>query len=248
MPKRNCATSSAACACGAGGLDRLSFAFSIEDALRGRDLYPELRERLRALRPDQSLLTRRLCDVFGLLCMNSEPHAGEFVGFGAETQGLTGYDFDAHLRQAAADSAEMDAVIAGAIAPAYTVVRTSGHRAIPLLATHANDVSFGDIAVNVPNDGLINGLPADAVVCVPASIDPGGIRGVKIPDLPDGVIALLRREVDISRLAVESALTGDRALALQALLLDPHVHSYAQATHLLDELLLAQRAYLPRFA
>jgi alpha-galactosidase len=233
---------------GAGGIDRLSFAFSVEDALRGRDLYPELRERLRALRPDQALLTRRLCDVFGVLCMNSEAHVGEFLGFGAETQGLAGFDFDAHLRQAAADNAAMDAVIDGQIAPAYTVVRTSGYRAIPLLATHANDVAFGDAAVNVPNDGLITGLAADAIVCVPASIDPGGIRGVPIPPLPEGLLALLRREVDISRLAVEAALSGDRATALQALLLDPHVHSYAQATHLLDDLLLAQRAHLPRFA
>lgn len=232
----------------AAGLDRITFALGIRDALHGRNLYPELRERLAARRPDATLLSRRLCDAFELWPMSGDRHVGEFVGFGAETQPLSGYDFDAHARRAAADVAEMDAVIAGTIAPAYAVVRTSGHRAIQLIGAHANDVSHGEMLVNVPNAGLIDGLPQDAIVNVPGRVDPSGISGEAVGALPDGLTALLRREIDIQGLAIEAALTGDRAIALQALLLDPHIHSHAQATHLLDALLLAQRAYLPRFA
>jgi len=46
---------------------------------------------------------------------------------------------------------------------------------------------------------------------------------------------------------VEAGVKGDRNAALQALLLDPTVHSYAQAKYMLDELLHAQERYLPQF-
>jgi alpha-galactosidase/6-phospho-beta-glucosidase family protein len=58
----------------------------------------------------------------------------------------------------------------------------------------------------------------------------------------------MRREIDIQELVVEAAVSGDRKAALQALLLDPHIHSYAQAEHLLDDLLRAHARYLPQFA
>jgi alpha-galactosidase/6-phospho-beta-glucosidase family protein len=49
-------------------------------------------------------------------------------------------------------------------------------------------------------------------------------------------------------LTVDAALTGDRALALQALLADPLVPSVETAAALLDEALQTHEAYLPQFA
>ena len=46
---------------------------------------------------------------------------------------------------------------------------------------------------------------------------------------------------------VEAGVHGDRAAALQALLLNPHIASAQQAQAILDELLAAQRDYLPQF-
>jgi alpha-galactosidase/6-phospho-beta-glucosidase family protein len=59
--------------------------------------------------------------------------------------------------------------------------------------------------------------------------------------------AIMRREVEIQELVVQAGVHGDRNAALQALMLDPHIHSYAQATHLLDDLLKAHAKYLPQF-
>ena len=48
-------------------------------------------------------------------------------------------------------------------------------------------------------------------------------------------------------LAIEAALSGDRQVALRALIANPLVADYDVAAPLLDALLEANRAYLPRF-
>jgi 6-phospho-beta-glucosidase len=47
--------------------------------------------------------------------------------------------------------------------------------------------------------------------------------------------------------AVEAGVTGSRETALKALLTHPLVPSYSVAKAMLDELLSANRAYLPQF-
>jgi alpha-galactosidase len=58
---------------------------------------------------------------------------------------------------------------------------------------------------------------------------------------------MVSREIEIQELAVEAALSGSRALALQALLIDPVVHSAAAAESFLDDVLREHARYLPAF-
>jgi alpha-galactosidase len=58
----------------------------------------------------------------------------------------------------------------------------------------------------------------------------------------------VERELEIQELAVAAAVEGSRALALQALLVDPLVHDARAAEAFLDGVLTRHRAYLPRFA
>jgi alpha-galactosidase len=53
--------------------------------------------------------------------------------------------------------------------------------------------------------------------------------------------------VAVQKLAVEAAISGSRELALQALLIDPVVHSLSAAEAFLDDILAAHRRYLPAF-
>jgi len=46
---------------------------------------------------------------------------------------------------------------------------------------------------------------------------------------------------------VEAGVHGDRNAALEALLLDPVVHSISQAEAILDELLEVHKEFLPQF-
>ena len=169
------------------------------------------------------------------------------MGFAGDTQPLSGYDFAAHAARHAARWQHVRAVADGALPVAPGDVHPSGQRAIPIIAAIMHGLSQTELAVNLPNAGLIDNLPADAIVEVPATVNASGLHGMAAGALPRGLAAMMRREVDIQQLTVAAAVNGDRKLALQALLLDPTVRSYAQATHMLDELLDAQRAYLPQF-
>ena len=62
--------------------------------------------------------------------------------------------------------------------------------------------------------------------------------------LPKGIAGLLRNQVATIDLTVEAVLTGSREIALQALLVDPVVHSVRAATQTLDTMLQLQARYL----
>lgn len=228
----------------AAGLNHFTFALDIRDRETGEDLYPLVRERIARMPADFELMTRRLLDAFGLLCVTGDGHAGEYVGYAADTIALSGFDFDTYLKRGIGQRAELDDIIAGR-RPAAPVL--SGERAIPILTTLAAGGSRHELSVNLPNRGCIGNLSADAIVEVPGLVAGGRVYGAQVGDLPRGIAAMLAQQVEIQELVVEAAVTGSRKAALQALLLDPVIHSHAQAEHTLDDLLRAHAAYLPQF-
>ena len=102
--------------------------------------------------------------------------------------------------------------------------------------------------LNIPNQGYIPNLPDGAIVEVPGIISSFGFQGMAFPPLPQGIAALCRRELELSSLVVDAAVSGDRQLALQALLLDPMVTDIDTARAILDDLLTEFSQYLPQFA
>lgn len=228
----------------AAGINHFTFALDIRDRLTGEDLYPALRAGIAKMPVEFELMSRRLLDTFGLFCATGDGHAGEYVGYAADTIPLTGFDFDAYIQRGKTLRARLAAVVAGTAPPAPA---PSGERAIPIIAALANGGSQHELSVNIPNRGCIGNLSDDAIVEVPGLVAGGRVLGVQVGDLPRGIAAMLSQQVEIQELVVEAAVTGSRTLALQALLLDPVIHSYAQAEHTLDDLLAAQAAYLPAF-
>jgi alpha-galactosidase len=106
-------------------------------------------------------------------------------------------------------------------------------------------------AVIVPNHGAIPNLPFDVGVEISAVVGGNGIHPIHVGPLPEPVAAVLRRHVDYYKLIVEAGLSGDRKLALDALLLDPvtsAVLTLPETGRLLDEMMEAEAAFLPQFA
>ena len=104
---------------------------------------------------------------------------------------------------------------------------------------------------NVRNTGLIRNLPQDACVEVPCLVDKAGVQPTVIGDLPPQCAALDRTFLNVVELAVRGALEGRRDHVLQAVLLDPNAAgtlSVAQTGAMVDELLAAHAAALPRRA
>ncbi len=78
-------------------------------------------------------------------------------------------------------------------------------------------------------------------------VDGRGVHGISVGPLPEGIAGILAARVRQQELTVDAALTGDRMLALQALLADPLVPSVETATDMLEEALTTHAAFLPRF-
>jgi 6-phospho-beta-glucosidase len=106
----------------------------------------------------------------------------------------------------------------------------------------------GDVqVVDVRNDGALPDLPDDAVVEVPAIIDRDGAHPVRLAPLPTEVVGLVQDAKAYERLAARAAISGDRRIALLALLANPLVGRWGMAEALLAALLDANKAHLPRF-
>jgi 6-phospho-beta-glucosidase len=107
----------------------------------------------------------------------------------------------------------------------------------------------GDVhVVNVRNGGAIPNLAVDDVVEVAARIDADGAHPLPVAPLAPEMLGLVQQAKAYERLAIAAATTGDRTLALKALLANPLVPDYPAAADLLDAILQADAQHLPRFA
>ena len=107
---------------------------------------------------------------------------------------------------------------------------------------------LGDVqVVDVRNEGATPGLPDDAVVEVSATIDRDGAHPLPVAPLDPDMLDLVERAKAYERLAIRAAITGDRSIALDALVANPLVGDASVAGPLLDALLEANRQHLPRF-
>jgi len=107
----------------------------------------------------------------------------------------------------------------------------------------------GDVqVVNVRNGDAMPDLAADDVVEVPARIERDGAHPIPQPPMPPAMRELVRTIKAFERLAIRAALSGERADVRAALESHPLVGGrIGDVDPLLDALLKANRAHLPRF-
>ncbi len=105
---------------------------------------------------------------------------------------------------------------------------------VPVLLAMLND-SNAAFFLNVQNNGALNFLPDEAIVEIPTRIGRNGVKTVgPVGVVPDAVRALLQINAAYEMLAVEAIVEQDRAKALRALLLNPLIHTAAQAKGTLE--------------
>ena len=107
----------------------------------------------------------------------------------------------------------------------------------------------GDIqVVNVRNNGALPDLPDGAVVEIPARVDRDGAHPLPLAPLAPEMRGLVLQAKAYEELAIAAARSGDRDVALRALLANPLVGRWEIADQLLTEILAANQVHLPRFA
>ena len=102
--------------------------------------------------------------------------------------------------------------------------------------------------VDLGNSGTITGLPDEAVVEVPATVDRSGAHAEPVGPLAPELLGLVQAVTAYEVLTIEAARSGDRSTALRALVAHPLVRQWESVVPMLDAILDAGRAYLPQFA
>ncbi len=103
-----------------------------------------------------------------------------------------------------------------------------------------------EMAVNVLNQGAIDGLGWDAGVEVTCRVDQDGAHPLAIGAMDLPVRGLIQQVKAYEELTIQAAVACDRAIALAALIANPLVPSAEVAENLLDDILLENQADLSR--
>lgn len=104
------------------------------------------------------------------------------------------------------------------------------------------------MVVSTQNNGTISDLPYDCIVEVSAQITSHGPQPVQWGSFAPSVRGILQLQKAMEEVVIAAAVSGDYGTALQAFTINPLVQSGLIAKTMLDEMLVANKKYLPQFA
>ncbi|HEY3290691.1 MAG TPA: alpha-glucosidase, partial [Anaerolineae bacterium] len=117
-------------------------------------------------------------------------------------------------------------------------------RVVPIIEGILTNSGYVEEAVNIPNKGFIANLPDWIAVEVPATVDKNGVHGLNMGQLPHGYAGLLMNQVAVHDMTAEAVIHKSKAMALQALLVDPMVNEYHHMEELLNTMIDYQEKWL----
>ncbi len=225
----------------------------------GEDLYPLLRERGHVPAVfEQDPVRFELMYQLGAFPTESSGHVSEYLPYfrthpdvvkrwqGKEYIGESGFyahqwptwrrENDEHLRRVLAGEAEYPMERGGEYPSHIVEAMVTGKPTT--------------VYVTTVNHGFVDNLDQDNAIEVAALVDENGIHPQSFGALPAHLAALVRRHQEFNDLAVTAIVDQDREAAVHALMLDPLTAAACelqQIRDMFDEMVAAQREYLPSF-
>jgi alpha-galactosidase len=227
------------------GINHMAFYLRFER--NGEDLYPRIRQVIAEHRvPAENQVRYDIFKRLGYFVTESSEHFSEYVPWFIKRDRpdlIERYKIplDEYIRRCEAqiagwemlrDRLEGDEPLAAQRSQEY------GAYIIHSMETGTPRLIYG----NVPNDRLIDNLPAGCCVEVPCLVDKNGIQPTHIGALPPQLAALMTTNVNVQGLTVEAVLTRRREHLYHAAMLDPHTAAELdldQIWSLVDDLLVA---------
>ena len=126
--------------------------------------------------------------------------------------------------------------------------RSSEHGSYIIEAMETGRVYRGHF--NRRNGRTIASLPSDCIIEAPGFVDRFGINMVEGLELSQACAATCRASIDVQRMSKDAAVAGDVTLLKQAMLHDPLTAAICnpeEVWQLTDEMLVAQRPWLPQY-
>lgn len=120
----------------------------------------------------------------------------------------------------------------------------AGITLINALWNNTNEIFSPDVA----SMGSIPNFDPECVCTTTSLVNATGIHPLCFEKLPGHMMSKIYAAKEYEKLAVEAAVTGSYHAALEALVANPLINSYYKAKAALDELLVAEKQWLPNFA
>ena len=120
----------------------------------------------------------------------------------------------------------------------------AGITLINAIWNNTNEIFSPDVA----SMGCIQEFDPRCVCTTTSLVNGSGIHPICFPKLPGHMMAKIYAAKEYEKLAVEAAVTGSYHAALEALVANPLINSYYKAKGALNELLIAEKQWLPNFA
>lgn len=229
----------------ASGINHFTFFTEMVDRRTGDDLLPRVRalfERkifdfgpfltrlaaatepraVLAMLADQlySPLVAHMVRTYGVVPCSVDSHIGEYLPYAHEIGG----HHAAHVDQFARIDKVVERLTTWLADTRVPVpMQWMGHsleEVVPIIAALWTDVRQRVVAVNVPNRGFLPNVADGAIVEVGAEVDGDGIHPDAMPPVVEPIAGNIATQVALQELIVRSALTGDRDLALRAVVED----------------------------
>lgn len=189
-------------------------------------------------------------EQFGYLTYYADNHTAEFLpGFLLSKKSVKDYRIFRKSMQYRADGyAKGWETVGDIISGKQKIYDRSIEVAVEVMKAIKLGTNHVDI-VNLPNEGQIANLPRHAVVETYGTVTPNGFHPVTVGELPAPLLGLTLPHCNIQLMTLEAALTGNKKLAMQALMLDPLCHklTFAEIKQMGEELMEANKKWLPQF-
>lgn len=225
-------------------------AFVLRFERNGEDLYPRLRKVIDADPELQRRVRVELFRQFGYFPTESSEHTAEYVPWLMRSdEAIERYRIPVgeYLTRSERNIDEFDDTLRTLQAEGELDLQPTSEMASEFIRAHVTGKAAG-LYVNVRNGGLIENLPDDCCVEVPATIDSEGLHPQSVGALPPQLVALNRTFLNVVELTVKAVLDGNRSHVYQAALLDPGasaVLSVEQVHQMCDELIAAHGDLIP---
>jgi len=230
------------------GLNHFGFLMGLEEINTGNDLMPEFNAKSLDYfkehkdRFEFSTLTLEVYKRFGFFPYVGDNHLGEYLQFGEEftkTQDMIDWidRTEKHGQRIYKRLMRYYNRFKNDKYPKKGMLRyLSGEGAIPIVKAILKDENRYEVAVNIPNDGIIENLPQDLVIECPGIVNKEGVHGVKWGNLPKNIAAILRIEASVQDLCIDAILNKSKEQAIIALAVDPNVGSFEMADKIFNEM------------
>ena len=243
-----------------GGLNHFAFLLGLKDLDTGVDLMPKFNAKCMNYFKDKrdrfqyANLTFEIYKRFGWFPYVGDNHICEYLQFGAQyttVQDLTDWITRTEQENKGSNTRlkkYYKRLKNGKYPKKGTLMRgPSGERSIPIIEAIIKDSNSYEIAVNIPNDGIIENLPQNLVIECSGIVNKEGIQGVKIGNISKNIAAILRIEASIQDLCVEAVMQESKDLAINCLAMDVNCGSFEMAEAIFNEMYELQKECLPKF-